>query len=288
MISIVIPTYNRAYIIRHTLDSICSQEYQQWECVVVDDYSTDETETVIKEYTRKDSRFHFLRNSRTKGAQGARNTGILAAKGEWIVLFDSDNIMKPDFLLKISELFSKEYGVINTWSNVLNSSTNEKIREFNWVNNGSIHQKLLAGKCYVDNSSTAIRKNLLLNIGLLAEDCPAFQEWDTHLRISRHASYYTIEECLVDYYSGAADAISSDKSKDVKGYLYILGKYRCEWIKKEPFQFLRYCAILNMFIRQLDNNKQKLFKKKYKEISGIYQPVISLLTKLLTLKLRKR
>ena len=287
MISIVIPTYNRAEVLKRTLDSIYLQSFKEWECLIVDDYSTDDTEGTVKLYTKKDPRFLFLKNIRKKGAQGARNTGILAAKGEWIVLFDSDNVMQESFLLKISRIMNDEYGVINTWSNVLDSKTSERLRGFNWVNNGDIHQKLLTGKCYVDNSSTAIRKKFLFDIGLLAEDCPAFQEWDTHLRISTLAKYRTLEDYLVDYYSGAADSISSDRQKDVKGYIYILGKYRDIWLQKAPFHFIRYCAIMTMFLDKLTEVQRQQFTTKYKEIVGVYTPVVRLLTLVLKYKQKK-
>ena len=284
MISIVIPTFNRAKVIKRTLDSIYVQKYEDWECLIVDDYSSDDTEETVKHYTKKDSRFLFIKNTRKKGAQGARNTGILAAKGEWIVLFDSDNVMKESFLLEISRMINKEYEVINTWSNVLDSTTSERLRGFKWVNNGDIHKRLLTGKCYVDNSSTAIRRSLLFDIGLLAEDCPAFQEWDTHLRISKLAKYFTIEKYLVDYYSGAADSISSDRQKDVKGYIYILDKFRNMWLREAPFHFMRYCATMKLFLDNLNEDQRLQYTTSYKEVVGIYKPVVNLLTLVLKFK----
>ena len=223
MISIIIPTYNRAYIIRRTLDSIAAQGYAEWECIVVDDSSTDGTANVISEYALKDARYRLLINKRKKGAQGARNTGIENAKGEWVVLFDSDNEMKPNFLSRMAEYTRSEtMDVITCFSDVVSSESGEIVGEFRWVCEGRIHNKLMTGASYVDNSSAVIRRNCLLNIGLLDEECPAFQEWDTHLRLSHKALYYTIGEHLVKYYTGGADSISSDQKKDIKGYLFIL------------------------------------------------------------------
>ena len=71
-ISIIIPTYNRDSIIKSTLDSITAQTYKDWECVVVDDHSTDNTRNVIEEYTVKDCRFKYFVNERKKGAQAGR------------------------------------------------------------------------------------------------------------------------------------------------------------------------------------------------------------------------
>ena len=87
MISIVIPTYNRAKVIPAALNSIVVQSYQEWECIVVDDFSEDDTESVVNSYVAKDNRFSYCKNERTKGAPGARNTGLYQAKGEWVLFF---------------------------------------------------------------------------------------------------------------------------------------------------------------------------------------------------------
>lgn len=270
MISIIIPTYNRAYIIGRTIDSILNQKYTSWECIIVDDYSSDSTESVILEYQRKDDRIKFLRNKRSKGAQGARNTGILAAEGEWVVLFDSDNIMKPDFLYQcIQALEDKGCDVVNTWSSIIDVNDDRVVGTFKWINNGYIHDGLMTRKCYVDNSSTIIRKTLLLKIGLLAEDCPAFQEWDTHIRLSEIAIYYTIKEYLIDYYTGAEDAISSSNSKDIRGYIYILNKFKREWIKNHLFYFIKLSAILKNKI--IATNNPSLYLNSYNDLVGTHK-----------------
>lgn len=273
MISIIIPTYNRAYIIGRTLDSIIQQSYPDWECIIVDDFSTDNTESIVTIFQNKDNRIKFIRNNRSKGAQGARNTGIMESKGEWVVLFDSDNVMHPDFLQKCTDALGRfECDVVNTWSNIIDVNTNNRIGTFSWVNIGFIHEKLLTRKCYVDNSSTIIRKTLLQEIGLLSEDCPAFQEWDTHIRMSSFAKYYTIKEYLIDYYSGALDAISSSSIKDIKGYLYILTKFKKEWIQKRPLHFLKLLSILKNKIKEIGAPYD--YMRQYKVLVGNFKLIV--------------
>lgn len=285
IISIIVPTYNRATIIPKAIDSIRRQTFQEWECLVVDDFSSDDTEAVINQYHSQDKRIKFLRNNRKKGAQGARNTGILASSGEWVVLFDSDNVMHPDFLQKCADAIdTNNIDVVTTWSNVIDSNTNTIIRYFKWVNNGIIYKGILSAQCYVDNSSTLIRKSKLEEIGLLSEDCPAFQEWDTHIRLSKIATYKTIEECLIDYYAGASDAISSDPIKDVKGYVYILSKFRKEWLDFSKYRYIKYVSLLGYKISLLSADKRAMFKESYKTIVGGYKPIIWLLSKMVAMK----
>ncbi|UFK97094.1 glycosyltransferase family 2 protein [Kaistella faecalis] len=102
MISIIIPSYNRADIIAETLDSIISQTYVNWECIIVDDGSTDDTETVIKKYTELDCRFFLYKRPSTmlKGANSCRNFGFLKAKGKYVKFLDSDDVLTSDSLAK--------------------------------------------------------------------------------------------------------------------------------------------------------------------------------------------
>lgn len=104
LVSIIIPTYNRAHLLGETLDSISSQTHQNWECIIVDDGSTDGSQDLIKKYVSKDSRFQFFQrpSELKKGANTCRNYGFAKTKGEFVNWFDSDDLMKPDNLqLKI-------------------------------------------------------------------------------------------------------------------------------------------------------------------------------------------
>ncbi|MFL1012230.1 glycosyltransferase family 2 protein [Flavisericum labens] len=96
-ISIIIPTYNRGYLIGETLDSILAQTYSHWECIVIDDGSTDNTQTTVAEYLKKDDRFNLVsRPNRTlKGPSASRNYGIELSKGDYLLFFDDDDILHP-------------------------------------------------------------------------------------------------------------------------------------------------------------------------------------------------
>lgn len=100
LVSIIIPTHNRSQFLGVTLDSVLAQTYQNWECLVIDDGSTDDTEALVKAYMGKDARFQYHKrpDSYLPGGNGARNFGFELSSGEYIQWFDDDDVMLPDFL----------------------------------------------------------------------------------------------------------------------------------------------------------------------------------------------
>ncbi|WP_158319117.1 glycosyltransferase family 2 protein [Aequorivita sinensis] len=100
LISIIIPTYNRANLIGETLVSIQNQTYKNWECIVVDDGSTDNSEEVIKGFSKADNRIQYFKKPShlPKGPSAARNYGFEQSRAEYINFFDSDDLMHPQKL----------------------------------------------------------------------------------------------------------------------------------------------------------------------------------------------
>jgi len=112
LVSIIIPTYNRAHLIGETLDSVLAQTYTNWECIVVDDGSTDNTAEVVQSYQDKDTRFYFHQRpqDRPKGANACRNYGFELSKGEYIQWLDSDDLLGSNKIYKQVEVLEKQKG----------------------------------------------------------------------------------------------------------------------------------------------------------------------------------
>lgn len=100
LISVIIPTFNRAHVLEATLNSIKNQTYPFWECIVVDDGSTDGTASLVNSFLQRDSRFQYIHRpgSMTKGPSVCRNYGYEHSKGDYIQWFDSDDLMHPEKL----------------------------------------------------------------------------------------------------------------------------------------------------------------------------------------------
>lgn len=109
MISIIVPLYNKESVILNTLISIASQDYQDWECVVVDDGSTDNSVQVVRDYISSDRRF-VLYTKPNGGPSSARNYGVHVAHGDWIVFLDADDRFEEGALAHFVSLLQKHKG----------------------------------------------------------------------------------------------------------------------------------------------------------------------------------
>lgn len=112
MISIIIPLYNREELIKETLESILGQTDADWECIIVDDGSTDNSLQVAREYTLQDKRIKVFQRPETHiaGGNGARNFGVQKATGSFICWFDSDDLFYPDYIRNMSEAIKNNPG----------------------------------------------------------------------------------------------------------------------------------------------------------------------------------
>lgn len=99
-VSIILTTYNRAHLIEETLNSVLNQTYRNWECIIIDDYSIDNTQEIIQKYLKLDDRFSYYLKTKDykKGLPGSRNFGLDIAKGSFIIFFDDDDIVHPQNL----------------------------------------------------------------------------------------------------------------------------------------------------------------------------------------------
>ena len=107
LVSIITPCYNGEQFIKETIDSVESQTYPNWEMLIIDDGSTDNSEKIVNQYVEKDSRIKLIKQ-KNAGSAAARNNGIRQAQGQYIALLDSDDIWLPEFLNDQIEFMNKK------------------------------------------------------------------------------------------------------------------------------------------------------------------------------------
>lgn len=231
-VSIIIPTYNRARLLGRAVQSILNQTYPNFEIIVVDDCSKDATENVVKSFC--DNRIRYIRHKKNRGAVEARNTGIKAARGEYIAFQDSDDEWLPRKLekqMKAFEIGSPNLGVVYTsfWL-VDRGRAYYSPPSFMKKTDGKIHDVLLEYNL-INTPTAVVRKECFEKAGMF-ENLPRLQEWGLWLRISKYYSFGHINEPLVKAYR-QRDSISRNMNAFIMARKYILDKYFDE-ISKKP------------------------------------------------------
>lgn len=107
LVSIITPAYNSEKFIADTIMSVLNQTYQNWEMIVVDDYSTDKTAEIVLSFQKEDSRIKYIKNESNRGAAFSRNVALQNAKGKWIAFLDSDDVWCPEKLEKQIEFMNR-------------------------------------------------------------------------------------------------------------------------------------------------------------------------------------
>ncbi|RRO22852.1 glycosyltransferase family 2 protein [Flavobacteriaceae bacterium 14752] len=116
LVSIIIPTYNRAHLIGETLDSVLAQTYQNWECIIVDDGSSDHTHEVVGAYVKKDYRFKYYHrpDEHLPGGNGARNYGFKMSQGNYVNWLDSDDLFSENKIEEQVKLIKNKTYTVST------------------------------------------------------------------------------------------------------------------------------------------------------------------------------
>jgi len=242
LVSVVIPTYNRALLLSRAIKSVLNQTYLNFEIIVVDDCSTDSTESVVKGF--HDDRIRYIRHEKNQGASTARNNGIMASKGEYIAFQDSDDEWLSTKLEKQVNSFSfapRDLGVVYTsfWlidqgKKTLIPSSDMKQTE------GKIYTALLK-KNFVNTPTAVVRKECFEKVGMF-ENIPRLQDWELWLRISKYYYFKHLSEPLVTAHR-QPDSISRNTDALISAWNYILSKHFAEISKEKKLLSKHYFGI---------------------------------------------
>ena len=174
-ISIIVPCYNQVQYLDGCLQSVLDQTYTNWECLIIDDGSPDNTEDLAKIWVEKDERFHYFKKE-NGGVSSARNFGIEKAKGEWILPLDGDDKIGKNYLNLAAKEFSKNYSVIYCNAEFFGKQTGS------WDLSDYSFQKLLI-KNHIFCSAFFLKKDWLQCGGYDQSFVYGMEDWDFWLSI---------------------------------------------------------------------------------------------------------
>lgn len=225
-ISIIVPCYRQAHFLDTSLQSVMDQSFENWECIIVNDGSPDDTVSTAQRWCLKDARFKYIEKE-NGGLSSARNAGIAVAKGVFILPLDADDVLHSDYLKETIAVFetNKKVAIVGCYSiffkeNIDNVVMVHKPKGNNCRNLLYVNQ-LVATSLY--------KRQLWEEVGGYDESMKdGFEDWDFWLSITKLGyDYYVIPKSLF-YYRKASQSMLVDtiKTKAEKVKEYLMHKHR--------------------------------------------------------------
>lgn len=255
LISVIVPCYKQAHFLDETLQSVLDQSYSDWECLIVNDGSPDNTEAIAKKWIEKDARFKYL-HKENGGLPSARNAGINVAEGKYILPLDSDDKINMLYLEKIVNHFEA-----NPNLKVISS----RIQFFGFKNTEYVlpeyeYKKILVQNCFAHCS--AFKKEDWAKIGGYDENLKSFEDWDFWIRLlDENSKVYKIPELMFIYRKHPEGSMSDRFRNDPNFYFglydYIYNKNKALYDKQFGNPILAYQE--SMELKKFNNKIKRTF-----------------------------
>ena len=231
LVSIIVPCYNQAHYLNEALQSVLEQTYTNWECIIVNDGSPDNTEHITKQWLEKDARFKYIYKV-NGGLSSARNSGIKSSEGDFILPLDADDILHPDYLKKLVPIlqFDKSLGIVSCHTKFFSNKTTNIVGELKSI--GTTYKDLL-----FENKLTAsslYRRNCWEETGGYDETMKkGFEDWEFWLNVTKRGWEFQFVDEFLFYYRKAkksmlVDTINNHSETNME---YIFRKHKELYIK---------------------------------------------------------
>lgn len=240
LVSIIIPVYNREGLIGETLASIRCQKYQNWECIIVDDGSTDDTKKVILKLSEIDPRIKFYErpSSHLPGGNGARNYGFIKSIGQYVHWFDSDDIMEAENIERKVFLLDNFPQYDYCISQVRYFDSHYHLNKFYHINENlkiksDLYREYILGNISILNVNPLWRKNVLEREELYDESIKQLQDLDFFSRvIFKNRDLGIINEVLISIRRGNQSITTFNKKIKIHTESYL--KVRSRIVLRTP------------------------------------------------------
>jgi glycosyltransferase involved in cell wall biosynthesis len=242
LVSVVMPTFNRAQLLERALASALKQTYRKLEIIVVDDASRDDTAAVVR--NAGDDRVRYIRHDANKGGSAARNTGIRAALGEYIAFLDDDDEWEPaktEEQLKV--LAHEDYDAVLCTSD----EHGERLSKFDGKKTVDL-EDLRHGRFTAGGTGVLLARADVVRATMFDETLPRYQDWDVFIRIGQKYRIGYLNKPFVRYNEGAHDRISNKilnvPAAALENELRMLHKHRAflgeNWFRWHVCRFMLY------------------------------------------------
>ncbi|MCB9988480.1 MAG: glycosyltransferase [Rhodospirillales bacterium] len=209
LVSIVMPAYNAAQTIEQSVASVRAQDYEDWQLVIVDDGSTDDTVETVKKLADQDHRIHYIHQS-NRGVSRARNTGIEQAEGEWIVFLDSDDTIHPRYLTKMLGTARRENADIVVCGYARTTDDGHIV----FAEKHGIQSKdgcaELAARAYFPIHAALVKRSHILKAGGFDPALTTCEDWDLWLKIAGSGVTFAAVDKTLAYYRNTPRSLSKN------------------------------------------------------------------------------
>ncbi len=218
MVSIIMPSYNTANCISESIESVIAQTYTNWELIVVDDCSTDNTDDMVKPYLN-DFRIIYIKNPKNSGAAASRNRALREAKGKWIAFLDSDDLWIPEKLEK-QIAFMKEKGYHFSYTKYIEIDTDGNENGVTVTGPKKITRVGMFNYCWPGCLTVMYDAE---TVGLIqVADIKKNNDYAMWLKVCRKSDCFLLDESLSKYRRGRAGSVSNHSIKTMIGWHYKL------------------------------------------------------------------
>lgn len=270
LVSVILPTYNGVKYIKRAIESVLAQSFFDWELIIVDDGSSDNTEDIAKEYAGKDQRITYIKNDINLGIQKSLNKGLKEAKGKYIARIDDDDEwIDKDKLKKQVEFLNNnpDYALVGTSAIVVNEDGKELFRYLLPETDQDIRNKLLMKNCFV-HSSVLFRKEAVLKFNGYSEeeDVKHLEDYDLWLKLGTVGKLANLPIYAVKFMLRDESISSVNKLDQLKKDLILTKEFKTKYpnyIQSLAFGYLRLYSfkIFNLISPLLKNKILKFYKE---------------------------
>ena len=195
LVSIIMPSYNTARFLGETIDSVIAQTYTNWELIIVDDCSTDNTDEIVGKYLT-DERVRYIKNEKNSGAAVSRNRALREAKGKWIAFLDSDDLWEPN-KLEQQITFMEENGYHFSYTNYIEIDEESKPNGRSVTGPRRIAKHGMYNYCWPGCLTVMYDAE---TVGLVQiEDIKKNNDYAMWLKVCKKADCYLLDKALARY-----------------------------------------------------------------------------------------
>jgi glycosyltransferase involved in cell wall biosynthesis len=273
LISVIVRTQNRPHLLQRALASIAAQSYAPVEAVVVNDGGTDVTDVAAPFAERISDGLQLLQHPQAQGRSAAANTGINAARGDWIAFLDDDDFFEPDGLAHLAAFIAWDKDIIYGQVQVLEMDADEQASKKRSVLGEAYHQDGLLLKNLVPICGYLCRRQQALTVGGFDKDFDILEDWDFFYRLTRNQNVHYTQRIVANYCIWGEAHISGKNAAQEQ--LYRERFFRKHQHAISPAQWARAAewllSRLNLEAAQAYADSQQSCDKKMREVQAHYQ-----------------